>query len=495
MNGFVDKIVRFLGSRKFYLFVLGFFVFEALWIVFSAVYPMAFDEEFHFGIIRIYSQQWLPFLAGQPDNASQFGALGTDPSYLYHYLMSFPYRIVSVFSDNLAAQVIVLRLLNVAIMTVGVMLFGKILLRAGASAAFTNTAILLFALVPTVPLLAGQINYDSLILLAFAGTCWLVLDITEDLRARRLNLGTYVLLAALLMLSCLVKYPFLPLAVTAVAYVAFILWRTFRGRELWRAVAKSYRALSRRTALGLLVLFAVSAVLFVQRYGYNLAVYHDPVPDCGAVLSVEDCMEYGPWARNYRYAAAKPTDFRPDPVAFTWQWLQGLHYRLFFMITGPPSHTNYPPAQLPSASAIVIVLFGIMALVFYGRQAFRGRPFLVFALAATLAYALALWALQNYPQYVATGRLVAINGRYFIPLLLPLAVVLGCGLSVALRSRTVKTWTAVGAIVLFLQGGGVFSFILRSDQAWYWPNRAVIAVNTAAQQVLSKVMYIGPKHY
>src|SRR5687768_2222343 len=100
MDRIAQKILGILGTRKFFWVVLGFFVFESVWIALSAIYPMAFDEEFHVSVIRIYSEQWSPFLAGQPENANRFGSLATDPSYFYHYLMSFPYRLLSVFTDS-----------------------------------------------------------------------------------------------------------------------------------------------------------------------------------------------------------------------------------------------------------------------------------------------------------------------------------------------------------------------------------------------------------
>src|SRR6185369_13463896 len=56
---FLQRIARMLttllSSRRFGVGVLAFFVFEALWVTFSALYPMAFDEDFHFGLIKLYS--------------------------------------------------------------------------------------------------------------------------------------------------------------------------------------------------------------------------------------------------------------------------------------------------------------------------------------------------------------------------------------------------------------------------------------------------------
>ncbi len=490
-------MIEVLGSRRFYRGVVIFLVVEALWIAFSAAYPMAFDEEFHLGVIRIYSHQWLPFLSGQPDGANAYGALAVDPSYLYHYLMSFPYRFIATLTDNLMVQVVVLRLINVAMMVSGVVLFGKVLRRAGLSAALTNTAILLFALVPAVVLLAGQINYDNLVFLLLAWVCWLVLDITQAVRSGKIQLKILAVLAMVLLLASLVKYAFLTIAVAVVAYIGGLLVMHFRtrGQVFWRAVRTDFRALSGAVRLALLVGLIVCSGLFAQRYVANVLRHHDPVPSCDVVLDIEDCMEYGPWARNYRYAADKPV-VSTNPLAYTWLWLQGLHYRLFFMITGPPSYSNYPPPVLPAAMAVVIVIFGLASLLFYWRRIFSGRPFLVFVLLMAAIYTAILWATQNYPQYLQTGRPVAINGRYLVPLILPLVAVLGTGLGVAIRRwPTAKTWVAVGAIVLFLQGGGVFGFILRSDASWYWPNTAVKNVNQTAQHLLAPVMIVGPKGY
>ncbi|HTH71985.1 MAG TPA: hypothetical protein VL737_01320 [Candidatus Pristimantibacillus sp.] len=488
------RVARVLGSRQFYWAVIIFFVLEAVWVAFSARYPMAFDEDFHLGVIRIYSHQFLPFLSGQPDGANAYGALAADPSYLYHYLMSFPYRAVAFLTDSQYVQVMVLRLINIGIITAGVLLFRKVLLRTGTSPLLVSVATLLFALIPTVPLLAGQINYDSLFLLALAWVCWLVLTITDDLQRKTLDLKRFVILAVSLMLACLVKYAFLPIAVAVTVYLLVVLWRTFRREQFGKVLSRACAKLSTRVQIGLVVLAAVSAGLFLQRYGANLVRYHDPVPSCDAVIGVDACAEYGPWARDYALTAVKPA-VRPEPLAYAWQWLQGMHYRMFFMVSGPPLFVNYPPSPLPSGVAVVVLIFGAASLVFYWRQVFGGRPFLVFLLFMAATYAVVLW-LQNYSSYLSTGQPVSINGRYFLPLLLPMVAVVGRGLSVATRRWPhVRAWAAVLVIICFLQGGGIFGFILRSDPSWYWPSPAITNLNQAARDVLAPLMLEGPKYY
>ena len=85
MKEFSKRLLKFISSPRFFVGVLVFFVFESVWIGFSAAYPQAFDENFHFGLIQVYSHHWLPFLSGQPSNANAYGAVARDPSYLYHY--------------------------------------------------------------------------------------------------------------------------------------------------------------------------------------------------------------------------------------------------------------------------------------------------------------------------------------------------------------------------------------------------------------------------
>ncbi len=497
VTGFAPKLVRFLSSRRFFYGVLVFFVLESLWIALSARYPMAFDEDFHMGIIKIYSQHWLPFLSGQPDGANTFGAVAHDPSYLYHYLMSFPYRLLAACTDSQAIQVIGLRLLNIPMVVLALLLFRRLLRRVGMSDAYTHTALALFALIPILPLLAGQINYDNLLLPLVALTCLLAVDVYSGFRRRECNLALVGALAVVCMAASLVKYAFLPLAAVTVGFLAVGLWQGFhgRGRALATAVYRSAKTLRRRTAVVLALGVLVLAGLFIQRYGVNMVQYHTPVPSCDAVLNESACRSYGPWLRNYELAKAKgETD--SSPVTYTVHWVQALHYRLFFMVNGPHDNfRNYPPLLLPSATAVLLAVSASVALLLYGRRVFSGQPLLIYLAALVGFYAAVLWA-EDYSQFIETGQPVAINGRYLLPVALPLAAVAGRALRVALSGTPrVKAWAAAVVLVLFLQGGGVSTFILRSDAAWYWQNTVVWHANNAAHHVLAPIIIEGSKYY
>jgi hypothetical protein len=63
------------------------------------------------------------------------------------------------------------------------------------------------------------------------------------------------------------------------------------------------------------------------------------------------------------------------------------------------------------------------------------------------------------------------------------------------RRTNIKASVAVLTLLLFLHGGGVFTFILRSDSTWYWPNPAVQKINQTTQKILSPITIEGSKYY
>ncbi|MGC1177032.1 MAG: hypothetical protein WA843_03080, partial [Candidatus Saccharimonadales bacterium] len=52
---FTTRFISFVASSWFFWGVVGLLVAQAAWIALSGRYPMAFDEDFHLGIIRLYA--------------------------------------------------------------------------------------------------------------------------------------------------------------------------------------------------------------------------------------------------------------------------------------------------------------------------------------------------------------------------------------------------------------------------------------------------------
>jgi hypothetical protein len=500
------RIITMLNSRRFFQAVLVFFVLEASWIVLSAVYPMAFDEDFHFGLIKIYSHYWLPFLSSQPPNAAAYGAVARDPSYLYHYLMSFPYRLITLFIHGQTGQVIALRFINVGLFSGGLVLFRRVLLRSRLSLALTNVILLLFTLIPIAPQLAAHINYDNLLFPLVAWSCLLAFRLIDEIRARQPSARTVLTLLSVCLFASLVKYPFLPIFLALVLYLVAISFKTFRGqsRALAGSLWCSLRQLSRPTAVLLVGLCLLGTGMLVQRDGINLIRYHEIVPDCGQVIGVKACSAYSAWDFSYvshqNVLASKNGLGVPlnsyNVIAYIGVWMYWMWYRLFFAVNGSASgFVNYPPLPLPSAAAAVIGIAGIVSVIVWRRRIFHNNPYLVLLLVVCLTYTLALLA-DGWSAYHYTNVLQTMNGRYLLPILLLAAAIVGRAFSLELkRAQSRKIILAVVATLLFLQGGGVLTFITRSDASWNWPNSTVVKVNDAARKLTKPVIIKGSKNY
>lgn len=485
---------RWLGSQVAWRMVLGLFLLEALWFVFSARYPMAFDENYHLGLIKYHAQQWLPFFTAQPHDAAAYGAVVRDPSYLYHWIMSFPYRLVSAFSGNQTAQVIVLRLINVGLFAGGLLLYRRLVRRLGVSNALATCLFAVFVLIPVVPFLAAHINYDNLIFLAIPLTILLSLRMLDDMKARSLNAQTVLWLLVTFFLSSIVKYPYLPVFAITVAFLVWSAWRSeLIGRAGLRSLAASFAAIGKARKLLLVGLVLVSFGLFAERYLVNIVSYHDPVPACNAVISHKECMQYGPYGRDYIYASEKSADFDANVFGYMWQWLYGMWYRLFFAINH--AYATSPPLWAIGTTAAVFAVLLVFGIALRFRQLFAGKLVHQLILWIVLGYILVLF-MDGFGAYKKTGQPVAINGRYLIPFL-PLIFAYG-GMAWAQLLRAwpaAKTIVASLVIIIFLlQGGGATSFIVRSGDTWIWNNSVVRGVNRSIRDVASPFM-VGKDAY
>jgi hypothetical protein len=494
------RITAFLASRACFYVIMGIFVASALWFALSAVYPMAFDEDFHMGVISIYARQWSPFLDGQPVGGDPFGALAVDPSYLFHYMMSFPYSLLTALTSNEATQIIVLRLINIGFFAAALVLLRRVLLRAGASPALAHTCLLLFILIPIVPQLAAHVNYDNLIMLLFAWLCLLVIRLTEGFKAQRVDAPALALFVIISLYTSVVKYAALPLLVGAVLFLLYMAARSFKHsrRRFSRSLLGGVRRLSRPVQIALFAALLIGSALFAQRYVVNVAKYHTPVPDCGAVLSVEKCSQYGPWGRDYRLEQEKPEAFVANPFYFMKEWARGMVHRLFFAVSGSATaFTNYIELPVPSGTFWLLSTAALVAIAVYRRDVFAGHPYYVFFVIMSAIYLIILW-FQQYSMYQQTSLPVAINGRYLLPILPLLMVVAGRAFALALRQlrfgQHLKPLLAAGVVMLFLQGGGILTYLLRADSTWLWPHTTVRTINEHAKNIVRPVIIEGDKY-
>jgi hypothetical protein len=496
-----SKIKTLLGSKWFYRFILVFFVFESAWIAFSAVYPQAFDEDYHFGLIQVYSHYWLPFLTHQPAGANAFGAVARDSSYLYHYLMSFPYRLFAHFFHSQETQVIFLRLIDIGFFATGLVLFRRILKRIGISKQLANTMLLLFALIPIVPILAAQINYDDLLFPLVAWACLLTFQVIDEIKRNQPGAQSILILFTVCLLASIVQIAFLPIFAAIVLFLGIEIYKNFKGEftKFWLKLRVHFTGFGWKRKTVLVTLVLISLGMFMQRDGLNIVQYHTITPQCSAVLSVKQCSAYKIWLHDYdsqQLLITNPSLKTSGTIAWLGEWLYWMWYRLFFAVNGPTSgFTNYPPLPLPAAAALLIGIIGTVAIIKLRKRLFRDNPYLTFLALASALYIIALM-LTGYTTYERTAVLEFMNGRYLLPILLLIGALAGRALSLMFRKReTYKVLAVVIALALFLQGGGFLTFIARSDPSWYWPSQTVTKINKVAGSITKHVVVKGGTSY
>lgn len=491
-------LLDFLASKKFYYITLGLFLIQSVWMAVIAAYPMAFDEGFHYGIIAIYAKQWSPILTAQPDNPGAYGELVHDPSYLYHYLMSFPYRLVMFLFHQYNIGVLTIRFIDIILFFVGLVIFRKLLIRFGISRALTHFVLFIVVLAPITPFLAGQVNYDNLIFCLTPIFIWFVMNIADSLRQQKIKAIDVVAVLCVGMLTSLVKYAFLPIFAAGIGYL-IVIWITHNHRKTaLKSIATSFGALRRSWQITSIVALVISSGLFLQRYGYNEIMYHQIDPDCAKVLSVNQCLQYGPWARNYNLSQnAKQTHANlaapaRNPLIYLRGWVHAMLFRLYFAINY--DFTEYMPMSLPFTAAFIFGFTGFLLFIVFIKRIVRDYRFVWLFLVIIGAYCASLFTL-NYYQYLEFGNVVAVNGRYLIPILPLIFTLIALGYRASLQSfaqsLTIKLWLLFIAGLMTLDGGGIITYIIHSDPSWYWRDDIFTGFNMWVKSVASKIVTSG----
>ena len=487
-----QKIYKVLASKKFFYVIIALLILQAVWLALSVQYPQAFDESYHFGIIKVYSHQWLPFIQTEPAGASGFGDITRYDSYMYHYLMSFPYRLFALFVHNQDTQVIFLRFINIGLFVGGVIFFRRLLARFNISSALSNVALFMFVIVPVVPSLAATINYDNMIFLlvpilaGFALTCT-----TAIIKNKTVPVSSLLWFMAVGFIGSLTKYAFAPIFVGAILYL-LSLWGFSRAKkQIAKSIITSFRLLKRSTQIVLIIAILISGGLFAERYGGNLVKYREFAPDCADLSPLSECLSYGPWARNY-YLDLKVKSTNPphDPAIaiYPFSWIKDMIYRLYFTINY--DFKEYSPLPLPYLTAWIIGGIGIILSLAFWRHILRIDKRLLLLISMMVIYVGGLFYV-NFTEFLHYRTIVAVNGRYAIIVLPILFIIIGLAYRRLFQLIFKKRATqflgifAVVVLLLALQGGGAVTYFIRSQPIWYWQYQPLNDFNTNVKNTIA----------
>lgn len=404
-------------SRWIFIALLAAFTFFAG--SFAATSPLGAtpDESFHYGIIRAYAKQYSPIVTAQTDESvAEANDVIRLPSYFYHYLMSYPFRVLDSLSLSDREVLVVLRFINVGLGLVTLVILKRLLDRITKPvAALAATA--LFGLLPITLITFGGLNYDNLMLPITFTSLWLLLAIRQKADAVKV-----VLFLALLGIGGVVKFTFLPIALVEFCYLVYLL---VRQPERLRVLATAFRRMS--LVLGAtLLLFLGTTTLFAERYGTNILRYGSLNPPCEALHSLQACLEFPLNKRNHT-AEHSGVEAQKNVIVYgATDWYKNMVRGLL-----------YPSSFLFLRYVIfVLVIASAVAIVWFRRLGYMHREFGYFVLLLALFYITTIFV-DDFRKYVQFGQPYAINGRYLLPALPFIFVLAGANLA-ALTRRLVR---------------------------------------------------------
>ncbi|USN96816.1 MAG: hypothetical protein H6797_01270 [Candidatus Nomurabacteria bacterium] len=482
---------RIISSKKIFSVIVGLLFIQAAWFALTAQYPLAFDENYHFGVIQLYSHQLLPFMSTQPPASESYSDLTRYDSYMFHYLMSFPYRVISLFISNQTAQIIILRFINIGLFIGGMYLFRNLLRHIRTSEALINFSFLILILIPIIPFLAATINYDNLAFVIAPLFISLTISCSQAIKRRNIPAKTFIYMLAAGIFGSLVKYAFVPIFLAGLIYL-FIIWlQTGAKQKTLKSIWRSFILEQRLMKIVLAAVAILSIGLFVERYGVNLITYHRYEPTCDQIRSVSECAQFGPWGRDYNTkATVKATNPPHDPPMqfFAPVWVGNYVFRLYFAINYDYDTQN--PLPIPYITAYVIGIFGLLLCLVFWRSIIRiNRYLLLFALVIAL-YVGALFY-TNFTGYLKLHTIVAANGRYLVLIMPILFVWIGLAYRELFiryfkgRTRNALVSLSIIVLCLTLNGGGMETHLLRSQANWYWKNGPAPSINMTLKNTLA----------
>jgi hypothetical protein len=394
------------------------FVYLAGKIAYTKEFPLAYDESYHLGLTNFYTQHLNPFISSQPTSADAYGSIVGDASHLYHYLLSFPLQLVRAFTESQMLQIWALRSISIGLGLLTLYLTFRLARRFGLPKKVAYLATLALAITPVFYNVAAHINYDNLL---FPLTLFILLQTWTA--AEKLKTGTVptmrlVGIGSLLLAASLVKYSFLPIFAAVGLYLLVVLLRNVPLRALPRRVVRGAASTTKLQAVLLFSGFVLASGVWLQTYGTNVVRYGTPHPQCHVVLSVERCQAYAPWARNYalhQTRAERPME-GAQLVPFTYLWVKSMTHQTFSLVHVEQGAIAVYTLQKLGWPAVALVLAGLLCMLLLLRSVLRGKvPWVLFG-SVGVVYMLSLWG-QNFSDYQNLHQVVAVQGRYVLPVL------------------------------------------------------------------------------
>lgn len=479
----LDRISLVMGSKFGIVIAILPFVIGSLWVAIFFRSPLLYDEQFHLDAIKTFSGIWTPIVYNQAPQYDVLGNVTFGSVSIYHYLLGKIYLIASIFTQNNAALVTMLRLINVGLATLGLVLFYKLFNELGVKRKYSNSAIFLYANLPIATVVAATINYDNLMFPLTA----IFLIYAARLARGHLNWQNWCGMVLSGLIASLNKFTFLPI-LTGAAMFIIIDMQKLGFRDSYRRTRNSF-VIGQKYILGaMLLLILFFFCLFFVRYGISMAKYHTPIPSCEKTMPLRRCLANPVVAIEQKIKSTAEQRPITDPYSYVQNWffLMSKGYAVTSVNSTKGQKGAVSPPVYYYLHGVGIVLLSLFT-IYSWRALKKDRSW--YLLLTVLFFLVLSTLFFNMMSYYNYHQNINMQPRYMLPIL-PILFLFGV-ISIAFSFRKynfLKLLIILIVIFVNIQGGGFVTHSLQTDSTWYWQNEPTLIINQKTKEWLGPIV-------
>ncbi len=456
-NNLSTKLDSLLSSDWFLKLTFCWFSIQASLFALTTRFGLPPDETYHLTYIKLFSEHSpSPILASQGSYFILLEAV-KNPFFLYHYILSFPYLLVS----SLPGPYIFLRFINIGLGIVSLYLVYKIANLINVTKLARNLSIFMLSSTLMFVFIFSSISYDNLfIMLSIAGV-YLLLSIERSITVTRLLLFSIVIISGML-----VKINFLPIAF--ILLLVFLFQSARKMPTFAKKIKKTFNT-NKLMNYGLLLITVLLGLLFLQRYALNVVQYHKFAPDCQQVLDIEYCRQNSLFQRTELFEGKGKRPINQGIMSYSAGWSKLMVQRTFGLF----AHKRFPAGKIITIWAIFMFSISTVGFIRLWKPSDRKINILL----VISVFYLCVLLLENFSTYTSTGiPQLAIHGRYAF-CILPLLFLIGNHYTLRLlRNNLLRSIYLITTIIVFALSC-LPVYFQESSVDWYNPSSKTLIVD------------------
>lgn len=398
-EGSFPKEKRF-QTGLFYLvlcMLLIWFLFQAFYFAFTAKYGISPDERYHFELSNIYSQSESILIRDEPATYV-YGAISTMP-FLYYLLMGKSLYFNVFHLDPL----IFLRCINIFISALSFIVSYRLVKEINTNKFFILGCLIVQSNLLMYVFLSSMVSYDNLTNLLAVSSIYGLIKFLKSYS--RVYLELFILSVSAGMLT---KITFGPLAVILFTILSLNCKKIFQNAGIWMSSRFDVRDII--LSLFIIVLLGLNMNLYLT----NLIKYHQASPSCDKVLSYENCLASGIFARNEKF---RETRQEREEISFA-EFVPRYFYQLVGSIIGIYGEMQMRKSHDEKMPYYILIFFsGLIYLIKF--REITANKYAGYMLFISFFYLGVLFCINyiTYRKLLIFG--LALQGRYVFPVIVP----------------------------------------------------------------------------